>query len=126
MSDYSIQELMIIAAAREIADGKLVFVGMRLPITAYGVARLTHAPNAGGLIECGIARYAPAGSMLCTMGDPPNQLNAAWSAGLIPIMSQLQRGRVDAGFVGGAEVDRYGNVNTSYIGDFSKPKIKLP
>ena len=53
MSDYSIQELMIIAAAREIADGKLVFVGMRLPITAYGVARLTHAPNAVGLIECG-------------------------------------------------------------------------
>jgi glutaconate CoA-transferase subunit B len=126
MSDYSIQELMIIAAAREIADGKLVFVGMRLPITAYGVARLTHAPNAVGLIECGITRYAPASSMLYTMGDPPNQLNAAWSARLIPIMSQLQRGRVDAGFVGGAEVDRYGNVNTSYIGDFSKPKIKLP
>ena len=117
---------MIIAAAREIADGELVFVGMRLPITAYGVARLTHAPNAVGLFECGIARYAPATSMLYTMGDPPNQLNAAWSAGLIPVMSQLQRGRVDAGFIGGAEVDRFGNVNTSYIGDFAEPTIKLP
>ena len=126
MTDYSIQELMIIASAREIADGELVFVGMRLPITAYGVARLTHAPNAVGLFECGIARYAPAADMLYTMGDPPNQLNAAWSAGLIPVMSQLQRGRVDAGFIGGAEVDRYGNVNTSYIGDFSHPAIKLP
>ena len=126
MSDYSIQELMISAAAREIADGELVFVGMRLPITAYGVARLTHAPNAVGLFECGIARYEPAADMLYTMGDPPNQLNAAWSAGLVPVMSQLQRGRVDAGFIGGAEVDRYGNVNTSYIGDFKKPTIKLP
>ncbi len=126
MADYSIQELMIIAAAREIADGELVFVGMRLPITAYGVARLTHAPNAVGLFECGIARYAPATEMLYTMGDPPNQLNAAWSDGLVPVMSQLQRGRVDAGFIGGAEVDRYGNVNTSYVGDFTKPQVKLP
>ncbi len=126
MADYSIQELMIIAAAREIADGELVFVGMRLPITAYGVARLTHAPNAVGLFECGIARYAPATEMLYTMGDPPNQLGAAWSAGLVPVMSQLQRGRVDAGFIGGAEVDRHGNVNTSYIGDFNSPRVKLP
>ncbi|MBC8268555.1 MAG: CoA-transferase [Rhodospirillaceae bacterium] len=126
MTDYSIQELMIIASAREIKDGELVFVGMRLPITAYGVARLTHAPDAVGLFECGVARYAPATDMLYTMGDPPNQLNAAWTTGLIPVMSQLQRGRVDAGFIGGAEVDRYGNVNTSYIGDFNNPKIKLP
>lgn len=126
MSDYSIQELMIIAAAREIKDGELVFVGMRLPITAYGVARLTHAPNAVGLFECGVARYAPAGDMLYTMGDPPNQLNAAWGTGLIQVMSQLQRGRVDAGFIGGAEVDRFGNVNTSYIGAIDNPSIKLP
>ncbi len=126
MSDYSIQELMIIAAAREIADGELVFVGMRLPITAFGVARLTHAPNAVGLFECGIARYAPAADMLYTMGDPPNQLNAAWTAGLVPVMSQLQRGRVDAGFIGGAEVDRFGNVNSSYIGEFANPVVKLP
>lgn len=126
MSDYSIQELMIIAAAREIADGELVFVGMRLPITAYGVARLTHAPNAVGLFECGIARYAPADDMLYTMGDPPNQLRAAWSAGLVPVMSQLQRGRVDAGFIGGAEIDRFGNVNTSYIGGHERPAVKLP
>lgn len=126
MSDYSIQELMIIAAAREIADGELVFVGMRLPITAYGVARLTHAPNAVGLFEGGVVRYAPAEGMLYTMCDPSNQLNAAWTTGLMQVMGQLQRGRIDAGFIGGAEVDRYGNVNTSYIGDFAKPKIKLP
>lgn len=124
--DYSTQELMIVAAAREIRDGEVVFVGMRLPITAFGVARLTHAPNAVGLFECGLARYAPAEDMLYTMGDPPNQLNAAWATGLVQVMGQLQAGRVDAGFIGGAEIDKFGNINTSYIGDHSNPKVKLP
>ena len=64
--DYSTQELMIIAAARQIADGERIFVGMRLPITAYGVARLTHAPNAVGLFESGVARYEPADGYLDT------------------------------------------------------------
>ena len=58
--NYSTQELMIIAAAREINDYERIFVGMRLPITAYGVARLTHAPNAVGLFESGVSRYEPA------------------------------------------------------------------
>jgi glutaconate CoA-transferase subunit B len=123
---YSTQELMIVAAAREIRDEEIVFVGMRLPITAYGVARLTHAPNAVGLFECGIARTAPADGMLYTMADPPNQLGAAWTTGLIQVMGQLQRGRVDAGFIGGAEIDRFGNINTSYIGGFAAPQVKLP
>ena len=132
--DPSVQALMILAAAREIRDGEVVFVGMRLPIMAFGVARLTHAPNAVGLFECGIVRGEPAEGMLYTMADPPNQLGAAWSTGLIPVMSQLQRGRVDAGFIGGAEIDRFGNINTSYIGDgaqpwaqpWTKPRVKLP
>jgi glutaconate CoA-transferase subunit B len=123
---YSTQELMIVAAAREISDGDVVFVGMRLPIVAYGVARLTHAPTAVGLFECGIVRYGPAAEALYTMGDPPNQLGAAWATGLIQVMGQLQRGRVDAGFIGGAEIDRFGNINTSYIGDIAKPRVKLP
>jgi len=126
MPEYSVQELMIVAAAREIRDGEVVFVGMRLPITAFGVARLTHAPNAVGLFESGVVRYQPADGMLYTMGDNANQLNAAWTSGLIPVMSLLQRGRVDAGFIGGAEIDRFGNINTSYIGDFNAPTTKLP
>ncbi len=123
---YSTQELMITAAAREIRDGEVVFVGMRLPIAAFGVARLTHAPGAVGLFECGLVRHAPATDMLYTMGDPPNQLGAAWATGLVQVMGQLQAGRVDAGFIGGAEIDKFGNINTSYIGDFSNPRIKLP
>ena len=126
MSEYSTQELMIIAAARQIADGERIFVGMRLPITAYGVARLTHAPNAVGLFESGVARYEPAEDMLYTMCDGPNQLGAAWTTGLIQIMGLLSGGRVHAGFIGGAEIDKFGNINTSYIGDVDNPKVKLP
>ncbi len=124
--DFSTQELMIIAAAREICDGEVVFVGMRLPITAFGVARLTHAPNAVGLFECGLARDLPATETLYTMSDPANQQGALWASGLVPVMGQLQGGRVDAGFIGGAEIDRYGNINSSYIGDHEAPKVKLP
>jgi glutaconate CoA-transferase subunit B len=123
---YSSQEMMIIAAAREIHDGEVVFVGMRLPMMAFGVARLTHAPNAVGLFECGIARYEPAAEVLHTMADPANQQNAAWATGVLQIMGQLQGGHVDLGFIGGAEVDRYGNVNTSYIGGHKRFKVKLP
>ncbi len=126
MHDYSTQELMIIAAAREIKDHERIFVGMRLPITAYGVARLTHAPNAVGLFESGVARYDPAEDMLHTMCDGPNQLGAAWTTGLIQIMGLLSGGRVHAGFIGGAEIDRFANINTSYIGDIDNPTVKLP
>ncbi|MHA1566705.1 MAG: CoA-transferase subunit beta [Alphaproteobacteria bacterium] len=126
MSAYSTQELMIIAAAREIRDGEVVFVGMRLPITAFGVARLTHAPNAVGLFECGLARDIPARETLYTMSDPANQHGALWASGLVAMMGQLQGGRVDAGFIGGAEIDRYGNINSSYIGDIDAPTVKLP
>ena len=93
-SDYSTQELMIVAAAREINDGERIFVGMRLPITAYGVARLTHAPNAVGLFESGVVRYEPAEGMHYTMCDGPNQLGAAWTTGLIQIMGLLSGGRI--------------------------------
>ena len=123
---YSTQELMIIAASREIKDREVVFVGMRLPITAFGVAKLTHAPDAVGLFESGIARSHPVKEMLYTMADPPNQKEAAWCSGLIQVMGLLQRGRVDAGFIGGAEIDRFGNINSSYIGDWKKPQVKLP
>lgn len=123
---FSPQQMMIVSAAREIADGDVVFVGMRLPIVAFGVARLTHAPNAVGVFETGLVREAPAGGMIYTMGDPPNQQGAVWATGLLQVMGQLQQGRVDVGFIGGAEVDRFGNINTSYIGDPAHPTVKLP
>ncbi|TME16318.1 MAG: CoA-transferase [Chloroflexi bacterium] len=127
MSDrYTPQELMVAAAAREIADGDLVFVGMRLPILAYAVARSTHAPRARALYELGLLRDWPAEAFLGTMGDPPNVVGALWSTRLSNVMGVLAQGLADLGFIGGAEVDRFGNLNTSYIGDFRQPKVKLP
>ncbi len=124
--DYTDRELMVVAAAREIRDGELVFVGMRLPLLAFALAKRTHAPGAAGIFENGIIRDAPAPEMLYTMSDPPNVPGALWCTSTGNIMALLEQGLVDLGFVGGAEVDRYGNLNTSYIGDWRAPAVKLP
>src|SRR5256885_9141009 len=127
MSDaYTAQELMIAVASREIRDGELVFVGMRLPIVAYGVARNTHAPNARGLFEVGLMRDHAATSYLGTMGDPPNVAGALWATRMSNVMALMAQGAVDLGFIGGAEVDRFGNLNTSCVGDPARPTVKLP
>jgi glutaconate CoA-transferase, subunit B len=124
--EYSPQELMVAAAAREIRDGEVVFVGMRLPIIAFALAKRTRAPAAIGLFENGIARDQPASELLYTMGDPPNIVGAMWCTDLGSIMSLLAQGAVHLGFIGGAQVDRFGNLNTSYIGDYRAPATKLP
>src|ERR1700737_2422608 len=126
MSSYTPQELMVAVASREIGDGDLVFVGMRLPILAYAVARNTRAPNARGLFEVGLMRDRPADAFLGTMGDPPNVAGALWATRMSNVMALMAQGHVDLGFIGGAEVDRFGNLNTSYVGDPAKPKVKLP
>jgi glutaconate CoA-transferase subunit B len=119
-------ELMVAQAAKEIHDGELVFVGMRLPLLAFALAKNTHAPNAVGLFEVGILRDSPAPELLYTMSDPPNVSGATWCGDTADAMSLLAQGAVDLGFLGGAEVDVYGNLNTSYVGDFHKPQVKLP
>jgi glutaconate CoA-transferase subunit B len=124
--DYSPQELMVAAAAREINDGEVVFTGMRLPLIAFALAKEAHAPRAIGLFECGLVRDTPAPELLYTMGDPPNITGALWATRMINIMGLLQQGCVDLGFIGGAEIDRFGNLNTSYLGDPLKPATKLP
>jgi glutaconate CoA-transferase subunit B len=124
--DYTPQELMVVCAAREIRDGEVVFVGMRLPLIAFALAKRTHAPNAVGLFENGLVRDMPAAELLLTMGDPPNIVGAEWATGTRALMGLLAQGYAQLGFVGGAEVDRYGNLNTSYIGDRAHPTVKLP
>jgi len=126
MSEYSAQELMVAVASREIRDGDLVFVGMRLPILAYAVARNSHAPAARGLFEVGLMRDQPASRFLGTMGDPPNVAGALWATRMSNAMALMAQGNVDLGFIGGAEVDRFGNLNTSYVGDPGRPRVKLP
>lgn len=126
MFPYTPAELMVVAAAREIADGEVVFVGMRLPLIAFVVAKQTHAPSATGVFEAGLVRDVPAPELLYTMADPPNVAGAAWATGMWEVMSYLQRGDVQLGFIGGAEVDVRGNLNTSAIGDSHQPVTKLP
>src|SRR2546427_10384737 len=103
---------MVVAAAREIGDGEVVFGGMRLPLLGFGLAKATHAPNAVGLFENGVIRDRPAEAFIYTMGDPPNIVGAIACLGLNDVMSLLQQGRVDVGFIGGAEIDPRGDLNT--------------
>src|SRR5512132_1258629 len=107
-SAFTLNELMVAAAAREIRDGEVVFVGMRLPLIAFVVAKRTHAPTAVGLFENGVIRNTPARELIYTMADPPNILGATQCLDMLTVMSLLQSGRVDLGFLGAAEVDRYG------------------
>lgn len=109
--EYSLTELMVIAGAREIADGEMVLVGMRLAMLAYLVAKRTHAPNAIGLYDNGIIRTAATTEPLYTVGDPANIGGATQCGQTLDVMGYLQQGRVQVGFVGAAEVDRCGNVN---------------
>jgi glutaconate CoA-transferase, subunit B len=122
---YTFSELMVAAAAREIADGELVFVGMRLPMLAFLVARRTHAPGAVGLFENGVLRENPSSKLLYTMGDPPNLRGATQCGSMLDVMGLLQQGRVDVGFLGAAEVDRFGNLNTTW-GYRNKEMQRLP
>jgi glutaconate CoA-transferase subunit B len=123
---YTRAELMVAAAAREIADGEVVFVGMRLPLLGFLVAKALHAPGAVGVYELGIVRDQPAPAPILTMGDLPNLFRAQWLADTGDVMGLLQQGLVDVSFIGGAQVDRFGNLNTSYIGPFDRPAIRLP
>jgi glutaconate CoA-transferase subunit B len=122
---YTQRELMVAAAAREIHDGDKVFVGMRLPLLGFAVAKETHAPNAIGIFENGVIRDWPALESIFTMSDPPNVARALCCGGLNEVMYLLQSGRVDLGFIGGAEIDRFGNLNTHWVEDNGK-RTRLP
>src|SRR5436309_4216837 len=87
---YTLNELMVVAAAREIKDGEIVFVGMRLPLIAFVVAKKTHAPNAIGLFENGVIRSTPSAELIYTMGDPPNIKGATQRLVMLEVMILLQ------------------------------------
>ena len=106
---------MVLRAAREIQEGETVFVGTRLPLLAYLVAKATHAPSAVALYENGLIREEAARELLFTMGDPPNILNATSASSTLDVMGLMAAGRVDLGLLGGAEVDRYGTVNSTEV-----------
>jgi glutaconate CoA-transferase subunit B len=126
VSEYTPAEIMVTAAARQIADGEVVFVGMRLPLLAFMLAKRTHAPRALGLFENGVLRDRPATAPIITMGDAPNQCEALRVCGLDEVMSLLSGGRVDLGFIGGAQVDQWGHVNTHRALKPDGSAVRLP
>ena len=123
---YSSGEMMVAAAAREINDGEVVFVGMRLPLLGFLLAKHTCAPNAMGIYELGIVRDTAAPEPILTMGDLPNIYGAQWLTDTGDVMGLLQQGQVDVSFIGGAQIDRFGNLNTNYILDNDQVKMRLP
>ncbi|HPO58680.1 MAG TPA: CoA-transferase [Anaerolineaceae bacterium] len=123
---YSSAELMIFNAARLLRDRDVVFVGVGQPNLACNLARRTHAPNLVMIYEAGVIGARPARLPL-SIGDPTLVSGAASVCSMYDIFTlYLQRGNVDVGFLGGAQIDRFGNINATVIGDYSQPKVRLP
>lgn len=124
--EYTSSELMTIHAARLLRDGDVVFVGVGLPNLACNLARRTHAPNLYMIYEAGVIGSRPARLPL-SIGDPTLVTGAAAVCSMYDVFTlYLQRGNVDVGFLGGAQIDRYGNINATVIGDYHHPKVRLP
>ena len=123
---YSSAELMIINAARLLRDGDVVFVGVGQPNLACNLAKRTHAPNLVMIYEAGVIGAEPARLPL-SIGDPTLVSGALSVVSMYDIFANyLQRGNVDVGFMGGAQIDKYGNINATTIGDYAHPKVRLP
>ncbi len=127
MTEYTLMELMVVAAAREIGNDEVVFAGTGLPMLGSMLAQHTHAPNCCIIFEAG-AMASQLAHLPMSVGDPRTIRGAATVAGLSEIFAYtLQAGRVDVGFISGAQIDRYGNVNSTSIGaDHRRPQVRFP
>lgn len=124
--DWIKPELMACCGAREIRDGDIVIVGTGFPTMSANIAKYTHAPNATMMQESGVYDADPKRPAL-SVGDPCLNPGAAMIGGLLEVMGMfLQGGWVDVGFLSGSQVDKYGNINTTVIGDYGSPKSRLP
>jgi glutaconate CoA-transferase subunit B len=126
VSDWTRDEMMTVAAARRLWDGCVCFVGIGLPSAACNLARLTHAPDIVLIYESGTLGTRP-DVLPLSIGDGELAETAACIIPLPEIFSYfLQAGRVDVGFLGAAQVDRYGNLNSTVIGSYGSPVTRLP
>jgi glutaconate CoA-transferase subunit B len=124
--DFTPSEMMVTSAARELRDGEVVFVGIGLPNLACNLARLTHAPNLVMIYESGAVGARPERLPL-SIGDPSLVTGSLMICGMADVFQLLlQNGRIEVGFLGGAQVDRYGNINTTVVGNYEHPKVRLP
>jgi glutaconate CoA-transferase subunit B len=119
-------ERMAVRASQELHDREVVFVGIGLPNLACNLARATHAPQLFMIYESGTIGTLPA-RLPVSIGDPTLVTDSLAIVSQADIFqSYLQGGLIEVGFLGGAQVDRYGNINTTVIGDYQNPKIRLP
>ena len=124
---YTADEMMTISAARALRDGMTCFVGIGLPSAAANLARATHAPRLVLIYESGTIGAKP-GQLPLSIGDGILAETADAVVSVPEIFNYwLQPGRIDVGFLGAAQIDRFGNINTTVIGDdYAKPKVRLP
>jgi glutaconate CoA-transferase subunit B len=126
VSDYSADEMMTVAAARLLRDGCVCFVGIGTPSAAANLARLTHAPGIVLVYESGTLGTAP-DVLPLSIGDGELADTATAVVSLPEVFAYwLQAGRVDVGFLGAAQIDRFGNLNSTVLGDYERPKTRLP
>jgi len=123
---YTAQEMMACVASRELRDGEVVLVGIGLPNLACNLARRTHAPNLVLIYESGAVGAVPE-RLPVSIGDPALVAGALMVCGMADLFQGLlQNGRIEVGFLGAAQIDRWGNVNTTVVGDYARPRVRLP
>ena len=123
--EYNKMEMMICTASRFLEDGKTVAVGTGAPCATAMLAQKTASPNLVILFEAGgLAPLLPC--MPISVGDSRTFFRGLMAAGMIEMMTTCCRGLVDYGFLGGAQIDRYGNINSTVIGNYHKPKVRFP
>ena len=126
MADYTTSELMVSRAAKELNNDDVVFVGIGVPSLAVNLAYRMHAPGLCMIYESGAVGCVPT-RLPISIGDP---CLVTGSLAVVPMLDvfnlYLQNGLFDVGFLSGAQVDRYGNINSTVIGDYRKPKVRLP
>jgi glutaconate CoA-transferase subunit B len=126
MTDFTPNEMMIVAAARELAGQRVCFVGVGLPNIAVNLAKLTVAPDLELVYESGVFGARPARLPL-SIGDPTIVTGATAVTSMLDLFGlYLQGGLIDVGFLGAAQIDRFGNINTTVIGDYLHPRTRLP
>jgi len=124
--NYTAVEMMTVAAARALRNEDVCFVGIGLPSAACNLARLTHAPRITLIYESGTLGTRPAVLPL-SIGDGELCETALTTVPVPEIFRYwLQGGRISVGFLSGAQIDRFGNLNTTVIGDYARPKVRLP
>lgn len=126
VTSHTADEMMTVAAARYLRDGMVCFVGIGIPSTAANLARVVHAPGCVLVYESGCLGSKPA-TLPLSIGDDDLADTADAIVSVPEIFNYwLQAGRIDVGFLGAAQVDRFGNINTTVIGDYGSPRTRLP